>query len=149
VEAGGGVGAVREAVMASSMRGDRDAPDAHAIATLPSNDRAPILSANDDDDSTANHHPMGVTGSVPPAVPPAPRRSILLPNLEALTFRGSCLWTADGAVADMVESRWRFLASGVRRLKRVELELLSSHVEDLRRLQEFSVEGLQLQLLFR
>ncbi|KAF9482160.1 hypothetical protein BDN70DRAFT_802090 [Pholiota conissans] len=72
-----------------------------------------------------------------------------LPNLEAVTFRGSCLWTADGAVADMVESRWRFNCKDVRRLRRVELELLSSHVEDLRRLQEFGGEGLELHLLFR
>ncbi|KAF5322221.1 hypothetical protein D9619_002030 [Psilocybe cf. subviscida] len=136
VEAGGGVEAVREVVMGSSLAGgDLDAlDDTHAIA-MPSTP----TSANDDHDST------DVTGTEPPA----PRRNGLLPNLEALTFRGSCLWTADGAVADMVESRWRFLANGVRRLKRVELELLSSHVEDLRRLQEFSMEGLELQVLFR
>ncbi|KAF8200667.1 hypothetical protein BJ912DRAFT_575164 [Pholiota molesta] len=72
-----------------------------------------------------------------------------LPNLEAVTFRGSCLWTADGAVADMVESRWRFNRKDVRRLRRVEFELLSSHVEDFRRLKEFGSEGLELDLLFR
>ncbi|KAF4621044.1 hypothetical protein D9613_000428 [Agrocybe pediades] len=72
-----------------------------------------------------------------------------LPCLEAFTFRGSCLWAVDGAVADMVDSRWRFGCNGVRRLKRVKLDLLSSHVEDLRRLKEFSSEGLELDLLFR
>ncbi|KAH9485126.1 hypothetical protein JR316_0002033 [Psilocybe cubensis] len=72
-----------------------------------------------------------------------------LPNLESLTFRGSCLWTADGMVADMVESRWRYHCRQVRRLKRVELELLSSHVEDFRRLKEFCVEGLELDVMLR
>ena len=71
----------------------------------------------------------------------------VLPKLESLTFRGSCLWSADGVVADMIESRWRFHCSGVRRIKRVELDLFSNRVEDFRRLKEFCNEGLELELL--
>jgi hypothetical protein len=70
----------------------------------------------------------------------------VLPKLEFLTLRGSCLWSADGAVADMIESRWRFHCNEVRRIKRVELDLFSSHVEDFRRLKEFCSEGLELDL---
>jgi len=73
----------------------------------------------------------------------------VLPKLESLTFRGSCLWSADGAVADMIESRWRFRWNEVRRIKRVELDLLENHVEDFRRLSEFYDEGLELYLLAR
>jgi hypothetical protein len=73
----------------------------------------------------------------------------VLPKLESLIFRGNCLGSADGAVADMIESRWRFHCNGVRRIKRVELDLLSSHVEDCRRLKEFCNEGLELSLLER
>jgi len=72
-----------------------------------------------------------------------------LPHLEAVTFRGSCLWAVDGAIADMVESRWRFHFQEMRRIRRVQLDLLSSHVEDIRRLREFSNEGLLLDLYFR
>lgn len=75
--------------------------------------------------------------------------SCYLPNLESMTFRGSCLWTVDGLVADMVESRWKFHCHQLRRLKRVNLELLSSHEEDFRRLKEFCTEGLELDLSFR
>lgn len=71
----------------------------------------------------------------------------VLPKLESLTFRGNCLGSADGAVANMIESRWRFHCDGVERIKRVELDLLSSHVEDCRRLKEFCNEGLELGLL--
>ena len=70
----------------------------------------------------------------------------VLPKLESFTFRGSCLCSADGVVADMIESRWRFHCKGVRRIKRVELNLLPSHVEDFRRLKEFCNEGLELDL---
>ena len=73
----------------------------------------------------------------------------ILPKLESLTFRGTCLRSADGVVADMIESRWRSHCNGVRRIKRVELDLLSSHVEDCRRLKEFCNEGLELDLLER
>ena len=72
-----------------------------------------------------------------------------LPNLESIKFRGSCLWTADEALADMVESRWRFYCDKVKRLKHVGLEVISSHVEDVRRLQEFASEGLELDLMLR
>ncbi|KJA20711.1 hypothetical protein HYPSUDRAFT_772347 [Hypholoma sublateritium FD-334 SS-4] len=103
-----------------------------------------------DKSALANYNALA-TGFVPGAneVTRITSATCALPNLEALTFRGNCLWTADGAVADMVESRWRFNRKDVRRLRRVELELLSSHVEDFRRLKEFGSEGLELDLLFR
>ncbi|KIM45235.1 hypothetical protein M413DRAFT_66425 [Hebeloma cylindrosporum] len=73
----------------------------------------------------------------------------ILPKLESLTFRGSCLCSVDGAVADMIESRWRFHCNEVRRIKCVELDLLSNQVEDFRRLTEFCNEGLELDLSAR
>lgn len=67
-----------------------------------------------------------------------------LPNLESITIQGTILWTEDGMVADMVESRWRF--HHCKRLKYAALEIPASHVDDIRRLKEFRSEGLELDL---
>ena len=67
-----------------------------------------------------------------------------LPNLESISIRGTPLWTDDGMVASMVESRWRF--HHCKRLKNLAIEVPASHVEDIRRLQELRREGLELDL---
>ena len=71
----------------------------------------------------------------------------LLPNLESISIRGTSMWTTDGMVADMIESRWRF--HHCKRLKYAELEMPSSQVEDIRRLKEFCSEGLELDIILR
>jgi len=72
-----------------------------------------------------------------------------LPWLERLSLRGSCIWTEDGSIADMVESRRQFCGADVRELKHLEIEVPSSNTEDLRRLRELESGGLDLQLIFR
>lgn len=70
----------------------------------------------------------------------------LLPLLERLTIRGNCLLSSDGKIADMVESRWRQHDKDIARLNFVEVELLASHMEDMRRLKELQGEGLEVVL---
>ena len=38
--------------------------------------------------------------------------AFFLPNLDSLSILGSILWTTDGMVAGMVESRWKFHYNG-------------------------------------
>lgn len=73
-------------------------------------------------------------------------KSYLLPFLKELTIRGNCLLSPDGAVADMVESRWKYNIGKAARLKLVEVELPLNHVEDMRRLKGLQGEGLEVVL---
>jgi hypothetical protein len=70
-----------------------------------------------------------------------------LPFLEQLTIRGNCFLSPDGTIADMAESRWRYCGDGVSRLKRIEVELPTNHINDVRRLKELQGEGLEVVLL--
>ena len=58
------------------------------------------------------------------------RVGCFLPNLESISIAGNILWTDDGMVASMVESRWRF--HHCKRLKNVKLGIRARHVEDIR-----------------
>jgi hypothetical protein len=79
---------------------------------------------------------------------PLADQACFLPNLEGLIVRGNCLKTADGTIADMVESRFYFREHGVAQLRRVELDLPSSHLADLQRLKAMQAEGLTVELDF-
>ncbi|KAG2016158.1 hypothetical protein CC2G_009353 [Coprinopsis cinerea AmutBmut pab1-1] len=72
-----------------------------------------------------------------------------LPNLAQLVLRGNCLRTSDGAIADMVESRWYERGGpGVKQLKNVKLDIPSSHLADVQRLKALQAKGLGLELSF-
>lgn len=66
------------------------------------------------------------------------------PHLETIELKGGCIWSPDGQIADMIGSRW--VAGG---LKNAKIDLLPGpgHEEDQRRLKEFKVEGLKLDLV--
>ncbi|RXW25060.1 hypothetical protein EST38_g832 [Candolleomyces aberdarensis] len=94
------------------------------------------------DDDVAESESDGVTTN------PLADQACFLPSLQALIVRGNCLQTADGTIADMVESRFYFREHGVAQLRRVELDLPSSHLADLQRLKAMQAEGLTVDLGF-
>lgn len=75
------------------------------------------------------------------------QKPCILSFLERLIIRGNCLLSPDGTFADMVESRWKHHKQDTARLKVVEIELPTSHAEDLRRLKELQGEGLEVTLI--